>query len=410
MSLSINGARLRSDIESLRAIGRTATGGVSRTSYSAADQRARDWYADRCTEAGLTLQVDGLGNLTASGPGSATGRPAVWTGSHVDSVPDGGHLDGALGAVAALECVRRLAEEDVPLARPVVAAVFADEEGNYSRRLGSAGLVKGYTVAELEAMVGRDDDRLVDRLADWGWSTEAAARTRLPPGHIHSFVELHIEQGPHLEASGVDIGVVTTIVGVGSARVEFTGQADHAGTTPLPARRDALLGAAEFITAVRRIATDAGDRAVATCGRVTVTPGGSNVVPGSATLLLDFRAPDTAQLRALADALEREANDVAQRHRLDVAYRRGVVVDPVPLDAEIRGIIADSADALGLSRTELPSGAGHDAANLAEITPTAMVFVPSVAGRSHSPLEDTRWSDIENGANVLLRTVLALAG
>lgn len=410
MSLTVDMKRLRNDIEGLRSIGRTESDGVSRTSFSAADRQARDWYAARCGEASLTLAVDALGNMTARAPEEPSELPPVWTGSHIDSVPNGGHLDGALGAVAALECLRRITEEKLRLSRPVRAVVFSDEEGNYSRRLGSAGLVKGFTEKQLQAMIGRDDDRLADRLSDWGWSMDAAARTKLPPDSIHSFVELHIEQGSALEAAGIDIGVVTSIVGVCGARVEFTGRADHAGTTAMSARKDALLAGAHLVTQLPAIAASISDRAVATCGLIRVMPGSANVVPGSATLLLDFRDPDADRLRSLAKAIEQAAADIGGRHELEFTWRQGTLVEPVPLDEDIRRVIAGTADELSLSHVDMPSGAGHDAQNLAEITRSAMIFVPSVGGRSHSPAEDTSWDDIENGANVLLRTLISLAG
>lgn len=409
MELKVNIERLRKDLESLRTIGRVSTGGVSRTSYSAADLQARRWYVDRCADAGIEVFVDGLGNMVAQDSKESSDQAPVWSGSHIDSVPNGGHLDGALGAVAALECLRRLIEAKVPLNRPVRAVVFTDEEGNYEHLLGSSGLARGFTSEQLEGMEGRDNDRLVDRLDELGWDLDAATRTRIDHGEIHAFVELHIEQGPKLEATGTDIGVVTSIVGLSGGKVEFEGKPDHAGTTPMRQRKDALLASAEFLTTLPGIAASISDHSVITCGLITVEPGGANVVPGTARLTLDFRDPDADRLRALAAGIAGSAAEVAARHEVGLKWLPDTFIEPVPLDPGIRELIIASVKQLGLSHIDIPSGAGHDSQNIAWLAPTAMVFVPSKGGRSHSPAEDTAWGDIENGANVLLATLLALA-
>ena len=204
MSLTVNMSRLRADLVSLSSIGRLAGGGITRTSFSAADMAAREWYQARCAQARLALRADGIGNMFAeaagagsagAGSGVAPGPAAVWSGSHLDTVPDGGAFDGAVGAIAALECVRRLAEERVELARPVRAVVFADEEGNYNHLLGSTALARGFTHDEIAAMTGRDGDRLVDAITAAGWYPDALTGNRVDPAQVYAFVELHIEQG-----------------------------------------------------------------------------------------------------------------------------------------------------------------------------------------------------------------------
>ena len=408
--LRVDGPRLRRDLESLARIGRGPSGGISRTAFSPLDAESRQWYSDRCTEAGLSLWTDGLGNMRASLDAADSDQPApVWTGSHLDTVPDGGPLDGALGTVAALECVRRLTEAGVELARPVHAVVFSDEEGNYGHLLGSYGIAHGYDAAVLDQLTGRDGDRLVDTLAGWTWATGAPTETRRAPGTMSAFVELHIEQGPHLEASGTDIGVVTSIVGLGGGRVDFIGRADHAGTTPMTMRRDPLRAAAAFLVGLPAVAAGVDQAAVVTCGRIQVEPGGSNVVPRLVSLTLDFRHPDGERLAELAGALADAATAAGREHDIDVDWRPDVAVDPVPLDDDIRGIIRRSADELGHTWADMPSGAGHDAQNLAHLAPTAMIFVPSRDGRSHTPEEHTDFEAIERGANVLLRTLVRLA-
>lgn len=405
----VDGLRLRRDLAELAAIGLTDSGGVSRASYSPADSLARQWYADRCAEAGLTLWRDGLGNMFAQRGQRTASTAPVWTGSHLDSVPDGGRFDGALGSVAALECVRRLAELDLDLVRPVRAVVFADEEGSYGHLLGSRGVVDGYTADELIAMTGRGGDRLLDALAGCPWTQGLPTETRVSPSEIHAFVELHIEQGPKLEAAAADIGIVTSIVGLGGGTVEFVGRADHAGTTPMTQRRDPLQAAAAFLSELPRIAASVSDIAVITCGAITVKPGAANVVPGLARLTIDFRDPDAGRLRQLATAIAAAADRAAAICGTEAAWFLDPLVEPAPLDQGIQSAVAHATRQLGLTGLEMPSGAGHDSQNLARITPTGMIFVPSAAGRSHSPAEHTAEADVENGANVLLATLIQLA-
>ena len=407
--ISVDGARLNADLAALGQIGRRSSGGISRTSFSAADTQARAWYRDRCAEAGLTVEVDGIGNMFVSSPQLPVDGPAVWSGSHLDTVPDGGAYDGALGTLAALECLRRLHEERVPLARPVFALVYTDEEGNYSHLFGSSALARGFTRAELEALTGREGDRFADAFVAAGGDVDRATRTTVEPARIHATVELHIEQGPYLERLGQQIGVVTAIVGLGGGTVTFRGRPDHAGTTPMTMRQDALLGASALITRFPEIARAVGDRAVVTAGIIGVEPGGANVVPGLARLTVDFRDLDAARLDALAQAITAAAREEAARYGLTVELDLEPAIPPCHLDERVRDIIAGSAAARGLTAHAMPSGAGHDSQNLARLAPTGMIFVPSAGGRSHCPDEHTDPADVENGANVLLDTIISLA-
>jgi N-carbamoyl-L-amino-acid hydrolase len=408
VTLRVDGDRLRQDLADLATIGALDTGGIGRTAFSTEDAQARRWYSERCAAAGLELRLDGLGNMVARVPHDA-GSPEVWTGSHIDTVPQGGAFDGAVGTVAALECVRRIAESGIPTRRPVCAVVFSDEEGNYGHLLGSRGMSHGYTADQLAVLTGRDGDRLTAALADWPWAAGAPTATKLAPGSVHAFVELHIEQGPTLAAASVQIGIVTSIVGLGGAVVQFTGRADHAGTTPMPLRADALLAAARFLTELPGIAADVGRDSVITCGLIGVTPGGANVVPGLAALTLDFRNPDADCLADLERRIADAAHQVADATGVTVLWRPDERIEPMPLADLVRGAIRDGAAELGCSHVDLPSGAGHDSQNMAHVAPTGMIFVPSKDGRSHSPAEYTDFADVERGANVLLSTVLILA-
>jgi hydantoinase/carbamoylase family amidase len=409
MEIRVDLDRLRRDLEQLSRFGATdQPGGVSRTSFSPADRRVREWLAEQAGRCGLAMRTDGIGNVFLRLPGGGDG-PAVWAGSHLDSVPQGGAFDGALGSLAALEVARRLVEEQVPLRRPVEVAIFADEEGNYHHLFGSTGIVRDYRPEELAGLRGRDGDRLVDALAGMGWDPQAATRTAVAPGTVYAYLELHIEQGPVLEAGGTQIGVVTGIVGLGGGELLFTGRQDHAGTTPMPVRRDPLRAAADLLTRLPELAAAVSEVAVATCGIVAVEPGATNVVPGVCRLWLDFRDPDRDRLLELEEAIVAAAGRAAQRHGVEVAYRRESIVDPVRLDERMQDLVASSAAGLGLRTLRMPSGAGHDAQNVAKLAPTGMIFVPSVDGRSHTPAELSTWQDVENGANVLLAAVHQLA-
>jgi N-carbamoyl-L-amino-acid hydrolase len=411
-AISIDGARLVDDLQSLGRIGRVPAGGLSRTSFSAADVEARAWYLERCAAAGLSVEIDGIGNIIVSSPGTDRefeALPAVWSGSHIDTVPNGGQFDGALGSLAALECLRRIHEEGVTLARPVRAIVYTDEEGNYAHLLGSSALVRGYSVAELEAMTGRDGDRFVDTFVAAGGDVDAAAATRLAAGSLHATVELHIEQGPVLEERGHDIGVVTGIVGLGGGVVTFRGRADHAGTTPMGLRKDALTAAGALLVALPGIAADVSDRAVVTAGIISVEPSSANVVPGIARVTVDFRDLLERNVALLGASITDAATEIAGIHGLEVEFDFEAAIPPSPLDDGIQAIIAESAGARGFSASALPSGAGHDSQNLARLAPTGMIFIPSIGGRSHCPEENSSWQDVENGANVLLDTMIRLA-
>lgn len=403
--------RIRRDIDHLATFGATESGGVSRTSFSEPDRLVRQWLAGECDERGLSMRTDGIGNIfiRVDAPDAPPDALPVWTGSHLDSVPAGGRFDGIVGSVAALEVARRLQEQRIRLARPVEAVIFADEEGNYHHLLGSSALVTDYSWEELSELRGRDGDRLVDALAAMGSEPHEATRTALTPGAVHAFLELHIEQGPVLEATNTDIGVVTAIVGLGGGLLEFIGRQDHAGTTPMTMRRDALGGAGALLAQLPEIAAGVSDRAVVTCGLLDVEPGGTNVVPVLARLHLDFREPELNGLLSLEQAILATATRIGNERELQVRYRRESITEPVPLDTGLQELIDKTAKRQGRSTRQIPSGAGHDSQNMAHLAPTAMIFIPSTEGRSHSPHEHSSWDDIETGANVLLEAVVEKA-
>jgi N-carbamoyl-L-amino-acid hydrolase len=409
--LDIDAPRLLADLAELSRIGRNpgVDAGITRSAFSAEDAEARAWYVERVAAAGLELRTDGLGNMFVRAPHDRASGPAVWSGSHLDTVPSGGAFDGALGAVAALECVRRIAEARPALVRPVGAVVFSDEEGAFASLLGSSALRAPISPEQVATLRDRDGRLLRDALSVWPWSTGEPWDTRLDPAEVHRFVELHIEQGPVLERDAVDIGVVTAIVALGGADVAFVGRADHAGTTPMPQRADALVAASAFVSTVPAVVEGIAPDAVATAGMLRVAPGAANVVPGRVELSLDYRDIEPATVDRIERALRAAAEGVAREHGADVEWAAHEMIPSAPLDEGVRAAIAAAAAGRGLRTAAIRSGAGHDSQNMSRIAPTGMIFVPSVGGRSHSPAELTYANDVVNGANVLLDTLIRLA-
>lgn len=330
-------------------------------------------------------------------------------GSHLDSVVHGGTYDGALGVVCALEVLRAVKDAGLDLAVALEAVDFTDEEGTLIGTLGSGALAGSLTPELLRAPRG-GSDVFAAELARLGLTEQSLLAARRDPASLAGYLELHIEQGPVLERVGIQIGIVTAIVGSSSFRVTFDGEARHAGTTPMDERRDAAVGAAAFVLGVRETVTRGFPGCVATVGDVEIEPGAFNVVPGRARLCLECRSPDAGQLDALEAALEARARLEAHAAGLELTIARVGRWEPVPTDGRIRDELVAAAAELGLSTMELQSGAGHDAQALAAITPSGMAFVPSVGGISHDPLERTAWEDCVNGANVLLGAALRLAG
>jgi N-carbamoyl-L-amino-acid hydrolase len=406
--ITINADRLRADFLTLAEIGHTQAGGVSRTAFSGAHIDAREWFLRRAAAAGLETRVDPAGNHSAVLAGARSSAPTLLLGSHLDSVPDGGRFDGALGVVAALEVIRAVKDAGLKLPVTLEAIDFTDEEGSLVGLLGSLALAGALTQELLEAPRG-GRERLVAELAGGGLSEAHLKDARRPPQALAGYLELHIEQGPELERHRAQIGVVTAIAGSRSFRLLFEGAARHAGTTPMSSRRDALLGAARFALLVRDTVVDGFPGCVGTVGGIEVDPSAFNVVPGRAGLLLELRSPAAEQLDALEAQIFRTARRAAASAGLDVSIERVGRWDPVELDAGVQVVIERAAHDLGLNTLKLVSGAGHDAQALAPVTRAGMIFVPSVEGISHDPAEHTTWLDCVNGANVLLRAALTLA-
>jgi N-carbamoyl-L-amino-acid hydrolase len=409
MAIAISLPRLRSRIEALSRFGRHPRGqGISRFCWSPEHERARAWLIREMARAGLATWVDAAGNTFGR---LGQGPRSVMTGSHIDTVPHGGPLDGALGVLAGLECLHTLRERRVRTRLPLTLAAWSDEEGRYAGLFGSRAFIGRLDPAAIADYRSPDGDRLVDAMKRAGFDARKAPRAKVDPAAVEAYVELHIEQGPRLERAGIPIGVVTGIVGSRRSRLTFLGQADHAGTTPMAWRRDAFLAAADYALRAREHIVRAGSpSSVTNFGRIEVFPGASNVVPERAVLLHEMRDLDRRVLERLERDCGRLARTVARRRGVRVAVERLTAGVPAACSPRIVEAVESAARALRLRTRRMPSGAGHDAQNLARITDSGMLFIPSRGGRSHRPDEQSDWRAIERGANVLLHTLLELAG
>ena len=399
----VNGDRLNAHLNALAEFGKNPQGGVSRVAYSDADRAARAVVMDWMRAAGLEPSVDYAGNIIGRRAGTVASLKPIVFGSHVDSVPEGGNYDGNVGSTSAIEVSQTLAEHNLTTRHPLEVTIWQNEEGGlYGSRAVSGQLVaaelknvssSGKTVEQGIVFLGGDPSKL-----------DQVKRRR---GDIAAYFELHIEQGGTLDASKTDIGVVEGIVGIKQWEVTVTGFANHAGTTPMDQRHDALLAASRFVEMVNRVVRGIPGRQVGTVGRIQAFPGAPNVIPGKVVCTLELRDLDDAKVDSMFAQIQAEAKKIGEGNGTQFAYSELHVNSAAPSDPRMRKIISDAAKGLGLSTRAMPSGAGHDAQAMALLGPMGMIFVPSVGGISHSPKEFSRPKDIVNGANVLLRTVLA---
>jgi N-carbamoyl-L-amino-acid hydrolase len=407
--LRVNPQRLREDIDALAQIGRDQDQGIYRMAFSEGDMAGRNWLRQRIADAGLDFYQDGAANLFAR-LNWDDDTSSVIAGSHMDTVPSAGHLDGALGVICALEALRVLQESGVELKRPVEAVSFTDEEGRFGGMFGSQSLAGLVTPEYLHNAADLDGVTLADAMQQQGLDVQDALHAQRTASSIHAYVELHIEQGPLLDRKGASIGIVDAITGLFKWEITLTGAANHAGTTPMDMRADAFQGLAEFAGQIDRVLAEYGSpHSTATIGRVELQPGAANVIPGQAVFSLDVRDTDEQTLKVIADALRRTLSAIARRRGLMFEFTVLSEIAPVQCAPMVLEAIDASVHDLELASTHLNSGAAHDAQILANITPTGMIFVPSKEGRSHSAAEWTAWPDIEAGANTLLNTLKRLA-
>ncbi len=406
MTVAINAARLNDHLTALGQIGRDDLG-MQRVAFSHLDIAGRNYVSGLMRAAGLSVRIDAAGNIIGRAAGSDPSLPAIVLGSHTDTVPSGGQYDGALGVIAAIEVVHALRDAPRTLRHPVEVMVFTNEEGtSFHRWLLGSRAVAGLWEAEDFAAVADDGATLAARLPDIGGNSSRIEQARRRPDELACYLELHIEQGPTLHRGGFPIGVVTGITGRSVYHIDIVGEANHAGTTPMALRRDAMPAAAQIALAVRRIAGEMEVCRVGTVGSMDVHPNAGNVIPGRVQVGVEFRDERMESLAAAEVELRRTAAELAHAEQVAITVTAQRNTPSVPIAGNMQQLIADAAGMAGLAHVSLPSGAGHDAQAIAAVTPAAMVFVPSVGGISHAPAEYTTPEDCANGAQVLLNALL----
>jgi beta-ureidopropionase / N-carbamoyl-L-amino-acid hydrolase len=410
--LRINGPRLLQRIDDLAAVGpitgKNGEPGSARLALSDEDRDGRDLVVSWMRDLGLQVSIDTIGNVIAvrAAADGSTDRP-VMTGSHIDTVRTGGLYDGNLGVLAGLEVIERLIETNTPTRHPIAVGFFTNEEGaRYNPdMMGSLVYCGGMAAEEAHDIVGIDGTRVGDELARIGY----LGPTPCPAPAPHAFVELHIEQGPVLEAEGVRMGAVTGVQGISWQELTITGQSNHAGTTPMSLRHDAGYAAARVATFVRELAISFGHPHVGTVGQITLHPNLVNVVAASAVMTVDLRNTDEEKLQASEQRLTEFLVELAEAEGVTIESRRLARFEPVAFDERVIALVETTAAELGNSVKRLPSGAGHDAQMLARMCPTAMIFTQSHKGISHNPAEFTEPADLVMGADILLQTMLSLS-
>ncbi|KUL93334.1 allantoate amidohydrolase [Bosea sp. WAO] len=402
-NLTIDAGRLWSDLMETAQIGGTAKGGIRRLTLGEEDRRVRDWFRAECESLGCSVHVDEVGNMFAIRPGRNNALPPIAMGSHLDTQPTGGKFDGVLGVLAGLECLRTMHAADYETNAPVMLVNWTNEEGS---RFAPAMLGSGVHAGVFDRSYA--DTRKDGEGVSFAEAIEAISyrgEVAIGTTPIGAMFELHIEQGPILEAEGDTIGVVTGVQGMRWYDVEITGRESHAGSTPMQMRRDALPAAAALVLAVEAAAR-ACPGAVATVGTIAVHPGSRNVIPGAATLSVDLRHPDAGALERTEAVIEKALAEICAEHGVTGTLTRIWDSPPVPFDPGCIASVRQAAGGLGYRMRDIVSGAGHDAAYIARVAPTAMIFVPCAGGLSHNEAEDASFDDCGAGAQVLLQAVL----
>lgn len=403
-SLRVDGDRINRHLTELAEFGKNPYGGVSRVAYSEFDKQGREYIMRLMRESQLEVSIDLAGNILGRRRGSDPNAKVLLFGSHIDSVPDGGNYDGDVGVLASIEVARLLAARGITTKHPIEIVVFQNEEGG---TVGSRGMIGDLGEADL-ARVANSGKTWRDGIAFLGGDPTKLTAPLKKKGDVAAYVELHIEQGGTLEANKVDIGVVEGIVGIGWWDVTIDGFGNHAGTTPMNNRKDALLAAAKYVQMVNRVVTSEPGRQVGTVGRIQAFPGAPNVIPGQVKTTLEIRDLDKAKIVRLAEKVMAEAKKIGDENGTTFTFKGTYLSTPAIMETGVQKTIEAAAKGLGLTTQYQPSGAGHDAQYMAQIAPSGMIFCPSVGGISHSPKEFTKPQDVVNGANVLLQTILRL--
>jgi N-carbamoyl-L-amino-acid hydrolase len=403
-SLSINGDRLNTSLRDLAQFGKTEEGGTNRVAYSDEDIRAREYVIRLMREAKLEVSIDAAGNIVGRRTGSDPSLRPIMIGSHIDSVPMGGRYDGQVGSMAAIEVARTLAEKGRTLRHPIEVIIFQNEEGG---TVGSTALTAGIAPERLDALTN-SRKTIREGIRAIGGDPDKLGKPLLKKGDLAGYLELHIEQGGRLDQQKINIGVVEGIVGLSWWEVTVSGFANHAGTTPMDQRQDALLAAAKYVEAVNLAVRSIPGRQVATVGKIQAFPGATNVVPGKVVTTLDVRDLDPTKIAQVLEKIRESVKLIEAKTGTRFEFNQTSLSNPALADERFKSAIDASAKSLGLTTISLPSGAGHDAQEIADICPIGMIFIPSRGGISHSPKEFTEGSDITNGGNVLLQSLLKL--
>jgi hydantoinase/carbamoylase family amidase len=407
-NLRINSDRMLVAFNELAHIGTMGDGGVHRPTFSESHLAARKWFRKQIEKAGLEFRTDGAGNHSAFLACGNDPAPTLLFGSHLDSVPNGGRFDGALGVMAAFEVLRTIKDAGLGPKVNLEAIDFTDEEGTLVGLLGSAALA-GHLRPDLLQNPRGGREALLEGMKRAGLSDESMLGAERPKESLAGYLELHIEQGKRLEHAGIDIGIVSAIVGIWSYRLSFIGRADHAGTTTMDNRRDASLGSSAFTLAARELVMRDFPNCVVNIGNMEFTPGAFNIVPARVDVSLEFRSPDEEEFKRLDSVLLAQAREAANRFGLELNVEFLGKHSPSLMNDQVQNMFAEACHDLRLSHASLTSGAGHDGQSFDGLCPVGMIFVPSRNGASHSAREFTEWKDCVNGANVLLQTVLRLA-
>jgi N-carbamoyl-L-amino-acid hydrolase len=404
-NLTVNEQRIENRILDLAKFGRNTEGHGYRVAFSNGDIEGRNWLFDLLKKAGLETTRDEAGNIIGRRKGKNPLLKPIAFGSHIDMVPDGGNFDGTLGSLSALEVIEVLNEQKLVTNHPLEVIIFADEEGSM---VGSKAIA-GILTPEILKGKSHSGHTISEGVRAIGGNPELIQNCKRNKGDIHAFLELHIEQGGILEHENLQIGVVEGIVGIEHWEVTIEGFANHAGTTPMNIREDALLAASKLVIAVNEVINSIKGNHVGTIGKIAAFPGAYNVIPGRVTLGLEIRDLSVEKIELLFAEIEKRAAAIANNSKTKISFEHQPSVSkPALTDRSLQQIINRAALSLSLTTKFIQSGAGHDSQNIAPIAPVAMIFVPSVGGISHSPKEFTKTTDMTNGANVLLRTILAV--
>jgi len=403
-NLRVDDARLNDSMEQMHAFGENADGGSDRVAYSRHNRDALDYLAERMKKSGLTAQIDAAGNLVGHRSGKREGLAPIIAGSHIDTVPNGGHYDGVVGVMAAIEVARTLHDAGAALDHPLEVVVWSNEEGGKTGSRSWAGTIEP---RELD-LPSLGDKKIGDGIEYIGGDPGRLAENAKHPGDIAGYIELHVEQGAILDREGIAIGVVQGIVGIRRWYITVEGFANHAGTTPMDQRQDALYAAALIVAEVRRIITGEPGRQVGTVGRLEVSPGAPNVIPGKVMFSLEIRDLSMEKVTRLFAKIQDAAIAITTANGTTISFDQYYESPAAPTDEGIETVVQNSADMLGLRTLHLLSGAGHDAQSMKGIVPLGMIFVPSKDGVSHAPSEYTSPQQISDGANILLQTIIGM--